>query len=318
MKLVYVISMGHSGSTLLDCILGTHPEFISSGEMTYLNWQLERTKNIKPTVKEQNICTCERDFRDCSFWSEVFSVIRRKIGIDIAKSPRQFDTAYFGKFAYGFKNSFSDRIKGFIIRNWLEQGWNLKWIVWLEPRMVKWVKNNWLLYETMAEVANKQVVVDSSKDLVIALLLQQYRPKDVTLLFLHRDILGLAASSKSYGKSPYAPLESKITFEKRVRKYKAKIKNLNYYDINYEVLVSKPSTFLSDFTNVIDVSKNFDIQPDDNFYINPGKLHIVAGNPMRYRGRMKVKYDDKWREKLTEDEIKHLQEKMRKYDKQPF
>ena len=49
MKLVYIIAQGHTGSTLMDCILGTHPEFISNGELMYLNWQLERTKDQKKT-----------------------------------------------------------------------------------------------------------------------------------------------------------------------------------------------------------------------------------------------------------------------------
>lgn len=315
MKLVYVISMGHSGSTLLDCILGTHPDFVSSGEMTYLQWQLERTKGIKPSVKAQDICTCENDFRDCPFWSQVFSKLKEKTGIDIVENPTAFDTAFFGKFAFkdrqGFKRSLSDKVKGYLVRNWIERGWGLDKIMWLEPRMKEWIKNSWLLYETMAEVADKPIVVDSSKDLVIALLLQQSRPEDVTLLFLHRDILGLAASSKKYGRSPFDPVEAKKTFEKRVKKYKANLKKLNYFDINYETLVSKPHSFLSDFVARMGAHKEADTQTDEEFYIDPGKLHIVAGNPMRYRGRKKVNYDDTWKSALSEEEISEINKQMR-------
>lgn len=46
MKLIYIIAQGHSGSTLTDCILGTHPDVVSSGELRYINWQLERTKGV--------------------------------------------------------------------------------------------------------------------------------------------------------------------------------------------------------------------------------------------------------------------------------
>lgn len=95
MKVVYIIAQGHSGSTLADCILGTHPDFISSGELRYLNWQLYRTMNKRASVKGQNICTCNKDFRECSFWSQVFQEIQNKTGCDIVSDPTSFDTAYF-------------------------------------------------------------------------------------------------------------------------------------------------------------------------------------------------------------------------------
>jgi hypothetical protein len=83
MKLIYIISQGHSGSTLLDCILRTHPEFLSSGELFYLNWQIAKTIKKKPTVEDQNICSCLKDFKDCDFWSKVFKSIKQKSGQDI-------------------------------------------------------------------------------------------------------------------------------------------------------------------------------------------------------------------------------------------
>ena len=113
MKLVYILAQGHSGSTLTVCILGTHPDFISSGELRYLNWQLEKTKDIDASVTAQNICTCERDFRECDFWSEVFERIKKKTGADIFKDPTSFDMAYFGEFAYqnrdGFRRTFTEK-----------------------------------------------------------------------------------------------------------------------------------------------------------------------------------------------------------------
>ncbi len=316
MKLVYVISMGHSGSTLLDCILGHHSDFVSSGEMTFLQWQLYRTKNVKASVAMGDICTCEKDFRDCMYWSKVLKGIQNKTGIDIKNDPVAFDTAFFSKFSYhgrgGFKIKLKDRIKGYIVRNWLEMGWNLNKIMWLEPRMKQWLENSWLLYETMAEAGEKNFVVDSSKDLLVALLLQQYRPKDVTLLFLHRDILGLAASSKKYGKSPYLPIGAKKIFEKRVVKYQKNLKDLKYFDVNYEDFVSRPNTFLTELAAFVGANKNENPQTDDNFYINPPELHIVAGNPMRYKGKKKVSYDDRWKETLSDEEISHIHSEMNK------
>src|SRR5690606_20935054 len=100
MKLIYVIAQAHTGSTLIDCILGTHPDFVSSGELRYINWQLYRTRDKTSSVEAQNICTCERAFRDCNFWSNVFTLIKEESGSDMVIDPLSFDTAYFKQFSF--------------------------------------------------------------------------------------------------------------------------------------------------------------------------------------------------------------------------
>src|SRR5690606_11342780 len=171
MKLIYIIAQGHTGSTLMDCILGTHPDFISSGEMRYLNWQLLRTENKVASVQSQDICSCQKDFRQCDYWSKVFKRLKIKSGKDIVANPQSFDIAYFNQFSFqnrdGLMPSFTDKTKGYLVREWLELGKPLKYIAWIEPKIGKWLENNWLLYETMSEIANKPFVVDSSKHLAI-------------------------------------------------------------------------------------------------------------------------------------------------------
>ncbi len=318
MKLIYILAQGHSGSTLTDCILGTHPDVVSSGEMRYLNWQLERTKNIVASVSAQNICSCGKDFRECVFWSEVFKRITKKTGKDIVADPTSFDTAYFGQFAYqnrgGFDRSFVEKVKGYIFREWVEKGWPIEWIGWIEPKLRKWIENNWMLYETMSEVADKQVVVDSSKHLLIALLLQQFQPKDVWIVFLHRDVKGLAASYKKWAGRKGRPyvvketMESTKTFENRVRKYKRTIPDLQYIDAQYEEIVRHPAEFLEQVVQKVGISTAYEKQQNDDFYINPSAHHMVAGNPMRYRGKQLVRYDESWKERLTEDELQVIRE----------
>jgi len=41
-KIVYILSVGHSGSTLLDMLLGQFPNIFSTGELKHLTWQLYR------------------------------------------------------------------------------------------------------------------------------------------------------------------------------------------------------------------------------------------------------------------------------------
>ena len=45
-NLIYIVSPGHSGSTLLDMLLGSLPGVFSLGECTYLPWQLYRNGKV--------------------------------------------------------------------------------------------------------------------------------------------------------------------------------------------------------------------------------------------------------------------------------
>lgn len=301
----------------MDSILGSHPQIQSSGELRYLNWQLWRTINKKPSVADGDICSCEHDFRECPYWGKVFEVIHHKTGSDIAHDPHSFDTAYFGQFSYanrgGFQPSYYQRLQATFFRRYLEQGWPLANIKWLEPQLNIWLANNWLLYETMAEASNSKVVVDSSKHLLIALLLQQYHPNSVTFLFIHRSIEGLVSSAKRWSKKRNTTfnlekvVKEKQTFERRVVKYKKNISNLHYLDIDYEQFVAAPASFLKDLSNALELSTKGLTKSDSAFFIDPSQQHIVAGNPMRYRGRQQVEYDERWKMELSEREYQYIQ-----------
>lgn len=316
MKLIYIISQGHSGSTLLDCILGSHSGIQSSGELRFLNWQLDRTINTEPSVENQSICTCEKDFRDCSFWGKVINKLRSKTGVDIGKKPKDFDTAYFGQFSYrdrgGDYRNFVSKIKKYVFRIWVEQGWRFSTIMWLEPKVKEWLKNNWLLYEAMSETAGKSVIVDSSKHLLIALLLQQYKPDDVTILFVHRSLEGLASSSKRKAVKNNQNflldkvIQEKRIFEVRVKKYKENVKGIKFIDVDYEHFTQYPSSFLKQIVETMGLDEQFDYQDNEKFTFIPADQHLVAGNPMRYRGKQHVKYDERWKGELNAEELQRI------------
>lgn len=317
MLLLYVISQGHSGSTLLDSILGTHPDFISSGELRYLQWQLYRTQDEKLSIEKQNICTCGRSFRDCDFWSKVIKCINERTGKNISQEPFSLKMSYFNMRSYknrgGLKRTFLDKVREHVFIKLMSLGLSYKYLRILEPNLKEKLKNNWILYQCMSEVAQKDFVVDSSKTDVQALLLQQYKPLGVHFIFIHRSPLGLAASYKRILKKSGAKfkinniLKKWGKFEKKVSGYKQHIKNLNYIDVNYEDFVRKPTTFLKQVVVKINANTDFKIQSDDKFYIDPEQKHMVAGNPMRYIGKQQVKYDERWKNELTKKEIQEIE-----------
>jgi hypothetical protein len=59
----YILSVPHSGSTLLSLLLGSHPQVVSGGEI-----------RVFPDYWARNDrCTCRASVRSCAFWSTVGS-----------------------------------------------------------------------------------------------------------------------------------------------------------------------------------------------------------------------------------------------------
>ncbi|MGR3173247.1 MAG: hypothetical protein ACUZ8N_01440 [Candidatus Scalindua sp.] len=64
-KLIYIASTSHSGSTLLDLVIGRIPEVFSAGEVLYLPYQLLRTQDSNWSPDKPYICTCLKSFKEC-------------------------------------------------------------------------------------------------------------------------------------------------------------------------------------------------------------------------------------------------------------
>lgn len=65
-KLIYIVSLGHSGSTLLDLLISGHPAVATAGE----------AKNISPLRASRRRCHCGERVSECPFWQRVAAVLR--------------------------------------------------------------------------------------------------------------------------------------------------------------------------------------------------------------------------------------------------
>jgi hypothetical protein len=71
-KIAYVAALGHSGSTILDIILGTNPYLIGLGEIsTLLNY------NNDWLLSKNYFCSCGKKISQCIFWSKVAPLIKK-------------------------------------------------------------------------------------------------------------------------------------------------------------------------------------------------------------------------------------------------
>jgi len=63
---IYIVGAGHSGSTMLDLLIGSHPLIQSVGEIFRIAEYVDANSN-----KSDKKCSCGADFRQCLFWSKV-------------------------------------------------------------------------------------------------------------------------------------------------------------------------------------------------------------------------------------------------------
>jgi hypothetical protein len=307
-KLLYIVSLGHSGSTLLDLICGTIPNVFSMGEMHFLSWQLlQGEKKSDP----QTYCSCGKYFDKCEFWSPILNNISEEKDIDIFLNPKSNDFS-INRGIYRYKNYLGHKIinKLFQLIHFVRFLRPIRYIVF------KYYKNSiintWELYDKVANKSNCSYVVDSSKNIHRALLLKMLRPKDVKFLILKRDVKGVASSSHyglNFDKVKTRTKKWYKFYHKRLPLYLHYIQKEDYLEVSYETLCESYNPLREDIAKFI----NFDLKDMDKIkYISPYTYHTVQGNPMRLSKKdVFIKYDERWKERLN---VKQL-EWIKKYAK---
>jgi hypothetical protein len=81
-KVLYIISLSHSGSTLLDVMLNAHPDVFSVGELKQLN----RFARLQKVNTRSNRCTCGAEtVWTCPVWSKVNALAEAETGSDLGE-----------------------------------------------------------------------------------------------------------------------------------------------------------------------------------------------------------------------------------------
>ncbi|MGH9159269.1 MAG: sulfotransferase family protein, partial [Vicinamibacteraceae bacterium] len=66
-QFVYIAGYGRSGSTLLDAVLGNHPDVFGAGELTW----------VFRCLASDDPCSCGQAVSSCGFWRSVMERVRR-------------------------------------------------------------------------------------------------------------------------------------------------------------------------------------------------------------------------------------------------
>lgn len=86
MKIAYITGLSHSGSTLLDLMLGAHSQCFSVGELKHLGHYARQEMKKNTGEPHHSKCTCgAKPLLTCPFWSQVDSVMRQKYSIGLSE-----------------------------------------------------------------------------------------------------------------------------------------------------------------------------------------------------------------------------------------
>lgn len=327
-KIISVISPGHSGSTLLDFIIGSIPCVFSTGEVTYLPWQIHRRPEGPSSVTreealaQQNVCSCLRTFRACDTWVQIINRISEAVGFDVYQDPFRFKIAIFANQRYvrpremrWLKLLFHHLPLYYIPHRTIEYAMKksaLAPLAKLSKHLIRnRLKNNWLLFDTIGEVCGSQYVVDSSKDMLRLQMLHSFRPTDVRVILLVRDICGVAYSEIKRKGNPLMRARQWVSYYNRIMPQLHSIKNVNYHVVLYENLTRDPIGQRRRIAEYLDLP-----DPGDNIQIDTTKSHLVAGNPMRYRGKIDIKHDNAWQAEINESLRREIRDIGQALDKQ--
>lgn len=284
--LVYIVGIGHTGSTLLDLVLGSHPEIISLGEMfCFDDW-----------VRENRLCTCGEPVPKCAFWSQVIKEIQR---------PGYSTQTVRGHLATDIRWEQTLRLER--IRHLLSVGC-FEWLPWqatrwsarhLAPEVGLRAENAFALFQAVRSVSKEPIVIDSSKSARRMRVLFAFRPETTRVLFLSRDGRGwLASHIKQTGVSPELAAQRWLEGNRQVLRMLRTLPSTAYRHVRYEEICRRPESAIEAICDFLGIA----YEPT-MLRFRRVQHHNINGNPMRVGGDERIVEDLKWRRILSEREL---------------
>jgi len=286
---IFICSAGHSGSTLLDILLGSHERGFSLGEITQL------PKNIALDSR----CSCGNTISQCEFWRPTLDHYGSKHGVDYWSQPYRLDL--------GFINASDeiDRSHQTPLRDlqrrlvYALQFFSYRAVSGGVPgtRLLtsRSAGNKANLLQFIRARADCDFVVDSSKHYLEALALYRAAPHDTMIIRLLRDGRAVFYSGLRRGMTPAAALAAWRNHWMRADAVFARqFPGRAVISVRYEDVASRPQQEIPRILREVGA-----VHPQSFDYASMHNRHIVNGNRMRFTANLAVSFDEKWRQGLS-------------------
>jgi hypothetical protein len=285
--ILYIGGHGRSGSTILAQTLGQIPGFVNVGEL----WQLWYRG-----LRENERCGCGRHFRSCEFWRAVGDEAYGgwdNVDVDrlVAVRPYLVGLRYTPHYALAANSGIRSRMIDTLLA---ECG----------PVLER-------LYRAIQRVSGARVIVDSSKRLSCAVLLNLLPFADLRVVHLVRDSRAVAYSWQKTKESPevvggrlmprMSPAKASRRWSLQNYSYGLILGFASFSRLRYEDFVDDPPLYLAEIL----ISAGFDDEAGrlhdvvHGREISPSADHTVSGNPSRFHtGKIELRLDEEWKGKM--------------------
>lgn len=296
-KYVYICSAGHSGSTLLDLLLGSHSKIESMGEISHL------PKNIALNT----LCSCGTTMSDCPAWQPIIQDLGNQLKTNLYQNPYKLNTGYPKAVTivdhkqqtrlYLLKRKF---VHGVV---YLENRYGVNLLALFGRKFIQSLEHHFLLYDTVRKHRKVDIVIDSSKTYLEAIALYRKKPDAVRILVLSRDGRGVMYSNmkrnlgqrngligwKHYYARTLPLLEKHVSPEHSLR-------------VHYEDIAQKTGDELARICKFL----GQEYEPAMlNFTAH--EHHITNGNDMRFSDSSDIRLDTSWETGLTEEDRQYFE-----------
>lgn len=276
--ILFVGGYARSGSTLLDCMLGQVPGFVSTGELEFI-WGRGLVRN-EP-------CGCGVAFLECPFWTEVLKEAYGGGGPAQAEAGRALHRSVErirnlpGLAARGLRRS--------ALRRELDEYAGV-----LRP-----------LYAAIRSVSGCDVIIDSSKDPVHGFALAALHDVDLHVVHLLRDSRAVAFSLQRVKRRAPGPGADQL---RRLDPLKAslgwdvanaltgllRLRASSFIRVRYAELIHRPRDVIRAIVeSVAGRATVLDFVTEEGIHLEP--THTVSGNPSRFNhGLVTLSLDSEW------------------------
>lgn len=284
MTVLYITGLWRSGSTVLDIILGGHEAVEGVGEL----------RSLPNIWLEGGTCACGEPAVECAFWSAVRDRWHERAGGERAAELIRLQDRF-------------ERTRA--LPRLLARG-----LGWRSEEFREYGRLVGAMYQAIADVSGKRVIVDSTKYPGRALALTRVPGIDLRILHLVRDGRAVIWSWRRkantdlhgnvYEVDPAVVARMTTNSWIRANLYSGlarKVASFPTARVRYEDLIADPRGELAkigrlvdlDFTDVAEC-----LLAGDALKVN----HPVAGNRVRHSGAVRLSPDLEWRERLPEED----------------
>lgn len=281
-RVVYIIGSDHTGSTVLDTILGNHPSIESVGELCRLSLSVWFNNEY---------CACGERVQECRYWSAVVKIWQERV--DWLHMEEYF------RFQMSFERTRS--LQRLLRERKAPCG---------EFRQYAYATR--CLFEAIQTVSGKSVIVDSSKNPMRAFALLLNPGLDLRFVHIVRDARGVAWSNrKARAKNERTGIpKTKVPRPAFGTALRWNLVNLqsswtmgqvatgSSIRIRYEDLVERPDDVLNEIGAVLKLDFG-EIASAVKSAVPMPVGHTVSGNRVRMTGKISLRADLEWTEKLS-------------------